>query len=156
MKHDTDSALAKMGYKMLRNFDFVLAGLCLTFAVASRPFCTSIYDDRLANSKTNYAAVYQTADSVYRAEHKISAPEDSTLNMYLYDRRGESEEARDLSRAFQNARAEKYNAQDAYDFGSTFGYISAGAFAVLGAVAAGAGIASRRRDSRDKKGPSTF
>lgn len=151
MKNDTDSTLSKLGYKVLRNFDFALAGLCLTFALASRPFSTGIYEERLENAKTNYAAVYQTADSVYRAEKGASAPNDSTLNMHLYNRREKDAAARDLSYEFQSARAENYRAQEAYDFGSTFGYISAGAFAALGAAAAGAGIASRRRD---KKGPS--
>ncbi len=151
MKNDTDSVLAKLGYKVLRNFDFALAGLCLTFAVASRPFYTGIYEDRLENAKARYSEVYQVADSVYRAEKGVSAPNDSTLNMDLYDRREKDDAARDLSYEFRSARAENYRAQDAYDFGSTFGYISGGTFAVLGAVAAGAGIASRRRD---KKGPS--
>lgn len=150
MKNDTDSTLAKLGYKVLRNFDFALAGLCLTFAVASRPFYTGIYEERLQNAKTQYAEVYQTADSVYRAEKGVSAPNDSTLNMHLYNRREKDDTAYDLSYEFQNARAEKYRAQDAYDFGRTFGSISGGAFAALGVVAAGAGIASRRRD---KKGP---
>lgn len=153
MKNDTDSTLAKLGYKVLHNFDFVLAGLCLTFALASRPFSTGIYEERLENAKTNYAAVYQVADSVYRAEKGVSAPNDSVLNMHLYDRREKDDASHDLSYKFQNARAENYRAQDAYDFGSTFGYITASAFAAMGAVAAGAGIAQRRRDKKEK-GPS--
>lgn len=153
MKNDTsnqktsvDTVLAKMGYKLIRNFDFALAGLCLTFALASRPFTTSIYEQPLENAKARYEVVYQQADSVYRAGTGKSAPEDSTLNMYLYDRREQSEETRALSDEFRSARSRLRQTQSAYDFGSAYGYACAGVFAAMGVVAAGAGIAGRRRD----------
>lgn len=141
----TDSALAKLGYKVLRNFDFVVAGLCLTFALSSRPFMTSFYDKPLEEAKARYEEVYDKADSAFTAAQGHKAPEDSTLNMHLYNRSGESAEMKDLSDEFRTARAQVRQQESMYSFASGYGYVSGGIFAGMGVVAAGLGIAARQR-----------
>jgi hypothetical protein len=141
----TDSVLAKLGYKALRNFDFVIAGLCLTFALSSRPFTTSFYEQPLADAKARYEVVYDRADSVFVAAHGQKAPEDSTLNMHLYNRRGESPEMRELSDEFRTARVDVRRGEEMMKFANGYGYACAAAFAGMGALSAGMGIAARRR-----------
>ncbi|MFN7114214.1 MAG: hypothetical protein ACK4PK_07610 [Alphaproteobacteria bacterium] len=141
----TDSVLAKLGYKTLRNFDFVFAGLCLSFALASQPFSTSFYKQPLADAQARYETVYEKADSVFIAATGQKAPEDSTLNMYLYNRRGESREIRDLSDEFRSARVQVRQGEKMMNFASGYGYTCAALFAGMGALSAGMGIAGRRR-----------
>lgn len=141
----TDSVLAKLGYKALRNFDFVFAGLCLTFALSARPFTTSFYEQPLADAKARYEVLYEKADSVFIAAKGQKAPEDSTLNMHLYNRRGESTELRDLSDEFRTARVDVRRGESMYNFASGYGYTCAALFAGMGALSAGMGVAARRR-----------
>lgn len=143
--NDTDSALAKLGYKVLRNFDFVVAGLCLAFALSSRPFMTSFYDKPLEDAKARYEMVYEKADSVFTAAQGHKAPEDSTLNMHLYNRRDESAEMQDLSDEFRTARAHVRQGESMYNFASGYGYACAAVFAGMGVLSAGMGINARRR-----------
>lgn len=152
MKNDTNSVLAKLGYKALHNFDFIMAGLCLTFALSARPFMTSFYEKPLENAKARYEEVYKQADSVYRAGQGVSAPEDSTLNMYLYNRRDQSEAARALSDEFRSARVDKERAQEMYKFSSIYGYTCGGLLGATGVLLTGLAVAGRRRD---KNGPAS-
>jgi hypothetical protein len=141
----TDSVLAKLGYKALRNFDFVVAGLCLTFALSARPFTTSFYEQPLADAKARYEVVYKKADSVFMAANGQKAPEDSTLNMHLYNRRGESSELRELSDEFRSARVDVRRGNEMYSFASGYGYTCAVLLAGMGALSAGMGVSARRR-----------
>ena len=141
----TDSVLAKLGYKALRNFDFVFAGLCLTFALASQPFTTSFYKEPLAEAKARYEVLYEKADSVFVAATGQKAPEDSTLNMHLYNRRTESPEIRELSDEFRTARVQVRRGEEMMTFANVYGYTCAALFAGMGALSAGMGVASRRR-----------
>ncbi|MDP2204876.1 MAG: hypothetical protein Q8K65_01065 [Alphaproteobacteria bacterium] len=141
----TDSALAKLGYKALRNFDFVFAGLCLSFALASQPFTTSFYKEPLADAKARYEVLYEKADSVFIAANGQKAPEDSTLNMHLYNRRGESRELRELSDEFRSARVDVRRGEEMMTFANGYGYTCAVLFAGMGALSAGMGISARRR-----------
>lgn len=143
--HHTDSVLAKLGYKVLRNFDLVFAGLCLTFALSSRPFTTSFYEKPLEDAKARYALVYDQADSIYTAANGHKAPEDSTLNMHLYNRRAESAEMQDLSDEFRSARANVYRSEEMHNFASVYGYTTAALFGAMGVFSAGMGIAARRK-----------
>lgn len=142
---DTDSTLAKLGYKVLRNFDFVVAGLCLTFALSSRPFMTSFYEKPLEDAKARYETAYEKADSVFMAANGQKAPEDSTLNMHIYNRRSESAEMQDLSDEFRTARAHLRQGESMYSFASGYGYVSGAIFAGMGVLSAGMGISTRRR-----------
>lgn len=141
----TDSVLAKLGYKALRNFDFVFAGLCLTFALASQPFTTSFYKEPLAEAKARYEVLYDKGDSIFVAANGHKAPEDSTLNMHLYNRRAESPEMRDLSDEFRTARVQVRRGEEMMTFANVYGYTCAALFAGMGALSAGMGIAGRRR-----------
>jgi len=143
--HATDTALARLGYKVLRNFDFVLAGLCLAFALTARPFTTSFYEKPLEDAKARYELVYEKADSIFMAANGQKAPEDSTLNMHLYNRRGESAEMQDLSDEFRTARAHVRQGESMYNFASGYGYACAAVFAGMSALSAGLGIAARKR-----------
>jgi len=149
MKNDTDTALSKLGYKVIRNFDFVMAGLCLTFALSARPFTTSFYEKPLEDAKARYEQVYQKGDSLYRAATGVAAPEDSTLNMYLYNRREQSDDARELSDEFRSARVGKQRAEEMYKFSSVYGYTCGGILGVTGVLLTGVAVAGRRR----KEGP---
>ncbi len=152
MKNDTNSVLAKLGYKALHNFDFIMAGLCLTFALSARPFMTSFYEKPLENANARYEEVYKQADSVYRTAQGVSAPEDSTLNMYLYNRREQSDAARELSDEFRSARVGKERAQEMYNFSSIYGYTCGGLLGATGLLLTGIAVAGRRRD---KNAPAT-
>lgn len=141
----TESVLAKLGYKALHNFDFIIAGLCLAFALSARPFTTSFYEKPLEDAKERYEAVYAKADSIYAAANGQKAPEDSTLNMHLYNRRSESPEMQDISDEFRTARAGVRQGESMYNFASIYGYATAATFAGMGVLSAGLGIAARRR-----------
>jgi|GEM_PF-1942221 len=141
----TDSVLAKLGYKIVRNFDLVFAGVCLTLALTARPFTTGIYKEPLENAKARLSLVQEKADSVFVAAEGHKAENDSTLNMHLYNRRTESTALRDLSDDFRTARADVRRQQSIYNFASGYGYACAGAFAAMGVLSAGMGISARRR-----------
>jgi hypothetical protein len=141
----TDAVLAKLGYKALHNFEFIFAGLCLTFALASQPFTTSFYKQPLADAKARYEVLYEKADSVFIAATGQKAPEDSTLNMHLYNRRMESPEMRGLSNEFRSARGQVRQGERLMSFANVYGYTCAGLLAGMGALSAGMGVAGRRR-----------
>lgn len=141
----TDSVLARLGYKIVRNFDLALAGVCLTLALTARPFTTGLYKEPLENAKARMSLVEKKADSVFVATQGYTAENDSILNMHLYNRRTESAALRDLSDDFRSARADVRRQQSMYNFASGYGYACAGTFAAMGLLSAGMRISARRR-----------
>lgn len=154
MKNDTPSALSKLGYKVLHNIDFAVAGLCLVFALSSRPFSMSIYEKPLANAKERYEQMHHQADSIYRAETGKGPAADAALSSYIYHRgEGKEKEAeRNFSYEFHGARAMFNRAQSSTEFASIYGYVTGGMFAALGVTMAAHGISERRRSSKKQPG----
>lgn len=146
MADHTSSALARLGYKVLKNFDFVMVGLCLTFAVSSRPFLTSFETDRVAAAHAAYAEIAPKAQAYVDAREAANPRKDTIdVNLYLYDRMHESKEVRDLSYDFRSARAQLRQAQSSHDLASTFGYVFGGTFAAMGVAFGAIGIRDRKR-----------
>lgn len=147
---DVKKTLKNVAYKALRNFDFVMAGVCLVFALTARPFLTSFETDRLENAKERYEEVHPRAQAfaTQAGQPDSIVQDEKALNLYLFDQRGNDAEIRSLSDDFRSARADLRRAESTYKMSSTMGHIFGGTFAAMGIAFAAGGIANRRRDKK--------
>lgn len=148
-------ALKNVAYKALRNFDFVMAGACLVFALTARPFLTSFETDRLENAKERFEEVHPRAVAFAAAEGQPDSllQNETALNLYLFDKRFENREIRSLSDEFRSARVDLRRAESTYKMANTMGNISCGMFAAIGIAFAAGGIA-RKREQKKGSAPS--
>lgn len=152
VKSTLKSAFKSAARKMLHNFDFVMAGACLVFALSSRPFLTSFETDRLQNAKERLETVHTDAVAYGAAAGQAdSVLQDSdALNLYLYDQRGKDAETRALSNDYRSARVQFSRAERTYNMSSTMGYVFGGTFAAMGLATAAMGINSRRARRKEQ------
>lgn len=154
VKSTLKSAFKSVARKALRNFDFVMAGTCLTFALSSEPFLTSFETDRLENAKERYEQVHTQAVAFGAAAGQPDSvlQNSDKLNLYIYDQREKDAETRELSDDYRSARAQLSWSQRTYDMSSTMGYVFGGTFAAMGLATAAMGI-NNRRQRRKEAGP---
>ncbi len=155
-----------IGQKLLKNVDFVAAGLCLTFAVAATPALMN--NERGAYWMKPYYGSYENAQTIYadarsetlnRLETVLPANQHATasemdkdaLNRFLFEKRGESTEMRQISDLHWHGVTPLRHAEQRRELNKTFGMASGVAFALLGAGFAAGGVARLRRQSKPKK-----
>lgn len=159
----------KAGTTLLKNSDYVMAGLCMTFALTVTPVLTSMergnswmkpWYGNMENAKEIYTTARQetlTRLAPLVTEEELitaSSMDKNALNSFLYDKRNESSEMRALSDLHWENVTPIRHAEKTQKLNKTFGVAAGISFAVLGAGFAAAGVARTRRQRKKPQKPS--
>ena len=160
--------LGKAGGMLLKNADYALAGLCFTFAVAATPMLTNMergnywmkpYYGGMENAKEIYAdarstALTQLQPLVTAEEHATaSAMDKNALNKFLYDKRGDNRELREISDLHWHGVTPLRHAEKTRKLNEGFGMAAGISFALLGTAFAASGVSRTMRRRKKPQKP---
>jgi hypothetical protein len=158
--------LGKAGRTLLKNADYAMAGLCFTFALAATPVLTNMergnywmkpYYGGMENAKEIYAdarsdALTRLQPLVTAEEHAAAdAMDKNTLNAFLYEKRGDGAEWKEISDLHWHGVTPLRHAEKTRDMNKAFGTAAGISFALLGAAFAAGGISRNMRRRKPQK-----